>query len=105
MAPQKARRLALEGASIDAESALSLGLVDELTTEPERALERRLRVLSRASVGGVRTLKSHPPSMERFDHAVEAGRRRTEEALSEPRVQSVIERFLAGEGAPWEEAR
>lgn len=102
--PQKLRRFALEGASVDAATALSMGLVDEVAVEPERALARRLRGLSRASTEGVRALKNHPPSLERFQRGVAAGRARTQAALADPAVRARIDRFLAEAAMPWEDS-
>lgn len=102
---QKLRRLALEGASVDAAAALAMGLADEVSPEPDRALARWVRVLSRASAEGARALKSHPPGVARFERAVAAGRERTQAALRDPRVRARIDRFLADEALPWGDAR
>ncbi|MCC7382725.1 MAG: enoyl-CoA hydratase/isomerase family protein [Deltaproteobacteria bacterium] len=105
MIPQRARRLALEGASIDANAACALGLVDEIAEDADRAVARWVRTLGRATTEGVTALKNHPPTADRFDAALSAGRLRTAEALLDDAVRARVRAFITDESMPWGDPR
>jgi enoyl-CoA hydratase/carnithine racemase len=106
--PQKARRLAVGAASISADRAHELGLVDELVddgAEVERALRPLLRNALRTSPAAVSALKRFTAEVAPMGcrEGIEAGRAHTTTSLSQPEVLSGIRAFVAGEPLPWQE--
>lgn len=105
MTPHKARRFALMGATIDAQTAWQWGLVDEVV-EParlEKALRRELRQLLRAHPGAIARLKRLSLEFVQgpLAEAVVAGARSTAQTLSEVDHRAQIAAFLAGESPRW----
>jgi len=92
----KLRWWALTGATLDAEAARAIGLVDEVTEAPVD-LEATLAPLRRVSAAAVQALKSTTAPMG----AVAIGAERTRARLETTEVRERIARFLDG-GAPWD---
>jgi enoyl-CoA hydratase/carnithine racemase len=103
---QPARRLALSAASVTAQRAFAIGLVDELVADPEQ-LERKLRSVLKATLrvqpDAVAELKRFSAEIAFMDYrdAVMAGRALTDERLSRPDIREAISDFLSGEPLPW----
>ena len=97
----RARRLALGAEPISAGEAFRIGLVDELSDDPEAALARHARRLIRMDPHAVATFKAlladQFPVPTTYEEAA-AGRLR--ELLARPETRDRIRRFLAGQ-APW----
>lgn len=93
MPEQKARALALTLESIDAETALRIGLVDELVApeDLERTLARRARVLRRPTADGVRAIKARPEFVGALRERLRAGRAQTLNGLRSDEVRRRIQ--------------
>jgi enoyl-CoA hydratase/carnithine racemase len=97
----RARRLALGAEPLTAGEAFRIGLVDEVSENPEAALARHARRLTRMDPHAVATFKAlladqFPMPTTYEDAAAE----RLRELLARPETQDRIRRFLAGQ-APW----
>jgi enoyl-CoA hydratase/carnithine racemase len=99
----RARWMALDGETIDAEEALRLGLVDAVTDDPEAALSRRLRRLRRLDPRAVAAVKSLAARRDVDPAAYEvAAVHMFTELLGSPGTQVRLRRFVDGL-APWPE--
>lgn len=101
MHPQRARLLALEGRSIGPAEALAIGLADRVvpSSDLEQALERSLRLLSRAERGAIGTLRRL--CSEALVPSIARGTDVTRDAIESPAALARIAAFEAG-GIPWE---
>jgi enoyl-CoA hydratase/carnithine racemase len=99
----RARRLALGGEPLSADEAFRVGLVDEVSDDPETALARHARRLARMDPHAVATFKillaDHFPMPPAYEEQAAA---RLGELLARPETQARIRRFLSGH-APWPE--
>jgi enoyl-CoA hydratase/carnithine racemase len=97
----RARRLALGGEPLSAGEAFRIGLVDEVSENPEAALARHARRFARMDPHAVATFKAlladHFPISPAYEEEAAA---RLRELLARPETQDRIRRFLAGQ-APW----
>ena len=105
MPAQKARLLALS-TNIDAERALSLGLIDHLVADPER-LERRVRQVVKhllrtcpEAVAGLKALSGQIAGMARAE-ALRVGVERTAAMISDRERLAALSAFFDGEPLPW----
>ena len=97
----RARRLALGAEPLTADEAFRVGLVDDVSGDPEAALARHARRLARMDPHAVATFKAlladHFPIPPAYEEEAAA---RLRELLDRPETQTRIRRFLSGQ-APW----
>lgn len=103
--PQKARLLALSS-SLDAERALTLGLIDQMVADPaelEKALRTAVKQALRTSPRAVVELKQLTDQVvgEPCDSALDLGAGQTAEVLANAENVDAIRAFLEGERLPW----
>ncbi|HUF12445.1 MAG TPA: enoyl-CoA hydratase/isomerase family protein [Longimicrobiales bacterium] len=101
--PARARWLALTGIAIPAEEAWRIGLVDELSDDPEAALARHARRWDRMdarALAEVKALSAAYNATPRDYH--ETAGLRFRQLLESPETRRRIDRFLSGK-TPWPE--
>jgi enoyl-CoA hydratase/carnithine racemase len=102
---QKLRRLALTCESIDAKSALSIGLIDEIVSKEnletrKKALCKKLGRVSKAAVNVLKHYTAdHPQNLKT---ELQVGRLLTFERLQDPNVIRRMSLFITEGIAPWE---
>ncbi len=99
----RARWLALAGETLGGEAALRLGLVDERSEDPRRALAARIKHLLRISPDAVARLKRLVAEIDGMplESALAAGVARTTADIAGPDVAAALASFHAGELPPW----
>lgn len=97
--PARARLLALEGGSIDAEQALRAGLVDEVAPDLEAACARRAKRLTRMDAAAQCEVKTIAAAMD-TPGADDDALRRFADLYETPATRRRIARLAAGE-PPW----
>jgi methylglutaconyl-CoA hydratase/polyketide biosynthesis enoyl-CoA hydratase PksH len=98
--------MTLSSRKVEAEEALSIGLVDELvgdSSQLEKSLRRTLKQLLRASPRAVAQLKRYTAeisTLSRVD-ALEHGARQTANDLLDLDTIAALRGFMAGESPSW----
>jgi enoyl-CoA hydratase/carnithine racemase len=105
MPPQKARAIAL-GGTVDARSAVRLGLIDRRVDGPaelDAAVRAAIKHVLRCHPDAVAGLKRLSRDQEALDlrRALDLGAQRTAEILDDREALGHIGAFLGGESPPW----
>lgn len=97
LAPQKSRVLALQCESVDATTAMTIGLVDEVASVEalEVSVQRWCRRLARATPDGVAAIRAHAPHRARLRESLDLGVTATMAALARPEVRAAVAEALA----------
>jgi enoyl-CoA hydratase/carnithine racemase len=105
ISPPQLRRMVLTAAPLDADQALSIGLVDEVLDAPALAprIRRLTTTLARVDAGAKRTLAQVMARhrVHSLRESVQWGVAETTRAAGSPEVGARVRRFLEG-GAPWQ---
>jgi polyketide biosynthesis enoyl-CoA hydratase PksH len=100
----RAKWLALGGASLSAEEAMRIGLVDQVSADPEAALAECSRRLARTDPRSIARMKDliarHDPISHQYRRDAAA---RFVSLLQSPETRDRIARFVEGD-APWSES-
>jgi enoyl-CoA hydratase/carnithine racemase len=97
----RARWLAMSGVTVDAAEAVRVGLVDVVAEEPEKALTRSLRRLSRLDPGSIAAVKRLATVYRGQDEPYKAAALETFlQLLERPETQTRLSRFAMGL-EPW----
>lgn len=103
MSPHAIQLFAMAGTARSAEWAVSVGLVDEVSSTTEASASRWIRSLSRCDrrrIAGIREWTAHAGSLGAS--AFRAGAERSADAFADPRARELARAFLHEGGVPWQ---